>query len=132
LSEEDMAALYRAADIYCQPSYGESFGLAALEACACGRPVVATAWGGVLSFLDGSNAWLVDYELVDASRYAYDWKGPGAVRMAKPRVESLAEALRCAYEDASARSAKGEAAAAKAVAFPWSGTAEAVLARLGR
>ncbi len=36
---------YRAADLVCVPSYSESFGLVALEAQACGTPVVATAVG---------------------------------------------------------------------------------------
>ena len=34
-------------DVYCLPSYGEPFGMSALEAMACGRPVVATAAGGL-------------------------------------------------------------------------------------
>jgi glycosyltransferase involved in cell wall biosynthesis len=37
----------RACDIYCLPSYGEPFGMTALEAMACARPVVATDAGGL-------------------------------------------------------------------------------------
>jgi L-malate glycosyltransferase len=33
--------------VYCLPSYGEPYGMTALEAMACGRPVVATAAGGL-------------------------------------------------------------------------------------
>jgi L-malate glycosyltransferase len=40
-------ALMQACDVYCLPSYGEPFGMSALEAMACGRPVVATAAGGL-------------------------------------------------------------------------------------
>lgn len=39
--------IMRACDVYCLPSYGEPFGMAALEAMACGRPVVATEAGGL-------------------------------------------------------------------------------------
>lgn len=44
---EELAALYRAADVVLMPSHSESFGLVALEAQACGTPVVATAVGGL-------------------------------------------------------------------------------------
>lgn len=52
---------YRAADVLVSCSYSESFGLAALEAHACGTPVVATAVGG-LSYIvrDGSSGFLVE------------------------------------------------------------------------
>jgi glycosyltransferase involved in cell wall biosynthesis len=40
-------ALMQSCDVYCLPSYGEPFGMTALEAMACGRPVVATAAGGL-------------------------------------------------------------------------------------
>ncbi len=42
-----LAAWYRAATVAVVPSYSESFGLVALEAQACGTPVVAAAVGGL-------------------------------------------------------------------------------------
>ena len=52
---------YRAADLVCVPSYSESFGLVALEAQACGTPVVATAVGGLRTAVaDGISGVLVD------------------------------------------------------------------------
>lgn len=44
---EMLACWYRAADITVVPSYSESFGLVAVEAQACGTPVVAAAVGGL-------------------------------------------------------------------------------------
>ncbi|HUG84230.1 MAG TPA: glycosyltransferase [Euzebya sp.] len=55
-AHEELAALYTAADVVLMPSHSESFGLVALEAQACGTPVVATDVGGlshVLGHLDG-------------------------------------------------------------------------------
>ena len=46
---DDLAELYRAADLVAVPSYNESFGLVALEAQACGTPVVAAAVGGLVT-----------------------------------------------------------------------------------
>jgi D-inositol-3-phosphate glycosyltransferase len=57
----DLAALYRAADLVAVPSYNESFGLVALEAQACGTPVVAAAVGGLVTAVrDGESGVLVD------------------------------------------------------------------------
>jgi N-acetyl-alpha-D-glucosaminyl L-malate synthase BshA len=44
---EDVAPLLQAADLFLLPSQTESFGLAALEAMACGAPVVASSAGGL-------------------------------------------------------------------------------------
>jgi D-inositol-3-phosphate glycosyltransferase len=43
----DLATVYRAADAVAVPSHNESFGLVALEAQACGTPVVAAEVGGL-------------------------------------------------------------------------------------
>jgi D-inositol-3-phosphate glycosyltransferase len=52
---------YRASDLVCVPSFSESFGLVALEAQACGTPVVATAIGGLRTAVsDGISGSLVD------------------------------------------------------------------------
>ena len=57
----DLPQWYRAADLVVVPSYSESFGLVALEAQACGTPVVATAVGGLRTAVaDGISGVLVD------------------------------------------------------------------------
>ncbi len=45
--QPDLADWYRAANLVVVPSYSESFGLVAMEAQACGTPVVAAAAGGL-------------------------------------------------------------------------------------
>jgi D-inositol-3-phosphate glycosyltransferase len=58
---KDLPQWYRAADLVVVPSYSESFGLVALEAQACGTPVVATAVGGLRTAVaDGISGVLVD------------------------------------------------------------------------
>src|SRR6185503_5106942 len=57
----ELAAVYRAADIVGVPSHNESFGLVALEAQACGTPVVAASVGGLRTAVrDGVSGVLVD------------------------------------------------------------------------
>jgi len=59
-SRDRLADLYRAASVVVVPSYNESFGLVAIEAQACGTPVVAAAVGGLrTSVCDGASGLLV-------------------------------------------------------------------------
>jgi D-inositol-3-phosphate glycosyltransferase len=61
VAHNELSDWYRASDLVCVPSYSESFGLVALEAQACGTPVVATAIGGLRTAVaDGISGSLVD------------------------------------------------------------------------
>jgi D-inositol-3-phosphate glycosyltransferase len=65
---ECLADLYRAADLVAVPSHNESFGLVAIEAQACGTPVVAAAVGGLVTAVrDGVSGALV------AGHDPFDW-----------------------------------------------------------
>lgn len=58
---ELLSTSYRAADVVIVPSRSESFGLVALEASACGIPVVASAVGGLTTLVDhGRTGYLVE------------------------------------------------------------------------
>jgi D-inositol-3-phosphate glycosyltransferase len=59
--QPELAEWYRAATVVAVPSYSESFGLVALEAQACGTPVVAAAVGGLRTAVcHGESGILVD------------------------------------------------------------------------
>jgi D-inositol-3-phosphate glycosyltransferase len=58
---ELLSTYYRAADVCLVPSRSESFGLVALEAAACGTPVIASDVGGLRTLVDhGRTGFLVD------------------------------------------------------------------------
>ena len=60
---EELVDAYRAADVFLFPSTTETFGLVALEAMACGVPVIAANTGGVLDIIrDGENGLLFNPE----------------------------------------------------------------------
>lgn len=106
-----LAQWYRTADIVAVPSYSESFGLVALEAQACGTPILATNVGGLSRAVrDGSTGLLVQGH--------------------RPAV--WADALEKMYDDDSARRSMGEAAAVHARNFGWTRTSELTLASYER
>ena len=67
LDHELLPMYYRAADICVVPSYYESFGLVALEAMACGTPVVASRVAGLETIVrDNRSGYLVPWHCPDA------------------------------------------------------------------
>jgi glycosyltransferase involved in cell wall biosynthesis len=71
LAEKQKPALYRGADAFFFPSFYEGFGLPALEAMACGTPVVTSFTGSMPEVVSG-NALMIDpYNLSDLEQ-AFD------------------------------------------------------------
>ena len=103
---------YVAADLVAVPSHNESFGLVALEAQACGTPVVAARVGGLSTTIrDGVSGLLVDGHRAD------DWAQ--AIRSALSRRTALAEgAVRHASGYSWGRTAQGLLAAYRDVLAP--------------
>ena len=110
-----LSTWYRAADVVVVPSRSESFGLVALEAAACGVPVVAANVGGLRTLVEhGRTGYLVDTRrpsdyaaaveriLADpalADRFAAD----AAEAAGRYRWSGTAARLRRLYADLSAR-----------------------------
>lgn len=108
-TREQLADVYRAADLLAVPSYSESFGLVAVEAQACGTPVVAAAVGGLpVAVADGRSGTLV------AGHDPDQW-----ARAIAGLLDSDADALR-------------QAAIAHAAGFSWDHTVAGLLDSYGR
>jgi D-inositol-3-phosphate glycosyltransferase len=105
---EILSSYYRAADACVVPSHSESFGLVALEAAACGVPVVASAVGGLTT--------LIDHE---QTGYLVEGRDP----------DDFAQPLAALLSDAGLASRLGVAAAERARAYTWAAAAEALWAR---
>jgi len=111
-----LSTWYRAADVVVVPSRSESFGLVALEAAACGTPVVAAAVGGLTTLVDdGRTGFLVDD--ADPATYAariaailadpvlaFDLRQASAEKAAGYTWSTTAGRLRRLYADLGARS----------------------------
>ncbi|RZQ64463.1 D-inositol-3-phosphate glycosyltransferase [Amycolatopsis suaedae] len=81
-----LAEVFRAADVVAVPSYSESFGLVALEAQACGTPVVAAEVGGLpVAVAHGTTGLLVPTHRAD------DWAAALGSLVTRPaRLAELA------------------------------------------
>ncbi|MDR6413651.1 D-inositol-3-phosphate glycosyltransferase [Pseudarthrobacter sulfonivorans] len=102
----ELASWFRAADVVVMPSYSESFGLVAIEAQACGTPVVGTRVGGLSrAICHGRTGLLVE------GHHAKDW----------------ADALEALYDDPGTRADMGRAAAIRAENLGWNRTAAITL-----
>ncbi|MFG2824323.1 D-inositol-3-phosphate glycosyltransferase [Kitasatospora sp. NPDC048365] len=102
VGQAQLAEWYRAASALVMPSHSESFGLVALEAQACGTPVVAASVGGLpVAVGDGRTGTLVN---------GHD-------------PEAWAHALEPYATDPALVTRLGQAAAHHATAFGWSASA---------
>ena len=118
LSREEIRQLYSHAAAFVCPSVYEPFGITNLEAMACGRPVVATAVGGIVEVVvDGETGMLVPVEFrpdepmtpADPDQFAAD----------------LARAINKLLADPMRASAMGAAGRQRAVErFSWSAIAD--------
>ena len=106
VKQTELPRYYSAADVFVMPSYYESFGLAALEAMACGTPLIASRVGGPRSFIDEGETGLL-----------VSWQAPG------PYAERLERLL----DDAGLRRRIGAAARDKARTMGWDTVVRAIL-----
>src|SRR5664280_164572 len=98
-----VALLLGSADVVLAPGPVETFGLAALEALACGTPVVASSTSAVAELVGG---------------------GAGRTALPEPAALAAAVASLLAVPEAQRR----QAARARAELFPWSRTTDTMLA----
>ena len=98
VSQSELPTYYNAADVFVLPSYYESFGLVALEAMACGVPVIASRVGGPRTFVrNGVTGYLIPWQCPEPYTQHMD------VLMSNPNL----------------RASMGEAARAKTAGMVW-------------
>ncbi len=90
VDQSALPAYYSAADLLVLPSAYESFGLVALEALACGTPVLAARVGAMAELLDRpDNGWLLDEASPRALSHAME-----EILFSEGRARTNTEALR--------------------------------------
>lgn len=108
---DQMPDYYRAADAACFPAlWDEPAGITAIEAMACGCPVIATESGGMTEYLQGSGAILLPRDEIWDFGFT---PIPGARSLAK----GLADAILALKQDPARRQAMRRAGIERAAAF---------------
>jgi D-inositol-3-phosphate glycosyltransferase len=97
LPQEELAARLRAADVVLVPSRSETFGLIALEAQACGTPVVAARVPGLEVVVAGGGTLVDGHDPVDHARAVLDLLADPD-RRAAVRAAGLADAAASSWE----------------------------------
>jgi glycosyltransferase involved in cell wall biosynthesis len=121
----EMASLYRAADVLVAPYRGEGFCLPALEAMACGVPVIHTSTGPTREFVPESAGWALSASQValpDEDVSLPELAGDGHVQQVDHAA--LVAALRQAAADADGREARAGAATRAAGNYTWTAVAK--------
>jgi glycosyltransferase involved in cell wall biosynthesis len=131
LPAAELPALYRAADVVVLPYRAEGFCLPALEAMACGVPVIHTAAGPTGEFCPPDAGWALSSRRAEfeARTYAGPTAGPACALEVDPDV--LAATLRAAAgAGADARAERGAHARRAAERMSWAAAAEVADRRL--
>ena len=128
---DELPALYRAGDVLVQPYRGEGFCLPALEALACGLPLIVTAGGPTDEFTSAACAWHIPARRVPlpANALPDDFTLVDGGFLLEPDVDALVAALREAADPA-LRAAKAAAARAHAQPLGWEAVGAIAAARL--
>ena len=111
----DLLSLYASCDAFISLHRSEGLGLLPLEAMRLGKPVVATAWSGNMSYMNYCNACLVEFSFVpvEENAHAYSYKSLGIYsRWAQPNIKHAAAWLRKLAEEPLFRLKVGARAAA--------------------
>ncbi len=102
LPYSDVLSLYQCCDALVSLHRAEGLGLAPLECMGLGKPVIATAWSGNLSYMTYSNSCLVRFELVPVSgsvkNYTSEFLGEQAY-WAEPDIDEAARWMRLLFND---------------------------------
>ena len=132
LSLHQMAGVYTACDCLVAPYRGEGFCLPALEAMACGLPVIVTEGGATDDFVDETVGWrvLAKRRALPGGKIG-DWPCAGLPWMFEMAVEDLAWQLRAVYANREEAARRGSAGALRArEGWTWEQAAQKAVARL--
>jgi glycosyltransferase involved in cell wall biosynthesis len=136
LSQQQMANLFHACDVYVSLHRSEGFGLGMAEAMAIGKPVIGTGYSGNIDFMNGADSCLVGYRLRPINNNDYE-DAPGMSSVytegtlwAEPDLDQAAQWMQILASDEPLRNRIGASAKAAMASFSEEVVSRIAVARL--
>ena len=115
-------SLYRSVDCLVLPVRASEAGTTAVEALACGTPVIATGWGTNARLVDGKSLFGIDCRQVPSPEEGLSW--------AEPEYDHLRELMRAVFNSGGARKEALLASSRIRAELSWDGIASKMVERL--
>lgn len=131
LNRKEILGLHATGDCFALAHRSEGWGLSQFDACAMGKAVIGTRYGGNLEFMDDDTSFLIDYDLTPVK--GMDWIPwyNEAMSWADPDIAECRKIMRYVYNNKSKGLEKGAMAKRNlARRFTWDTIGGIIKARL--
>lgn len=141
-TDEELASLYNACDVFVLATRGEGFSLPIVEAAACGLPVISTRCTAQATYLDDTNSFLLDpegYEKANprdgrqssVGRWCVYYENQFFPVFGGQSVRKLGSMMRQTFEDRGEADSRAAALSEKVrTSMTWENTVDAIIDRL--
>lgn len=121
LTSDQLAKMYRNADVFVAPTKAEGFGLNILESMSCGTPAIVTGYGGQMDFCNKDNSWIIDYDMIKATDHNIFYE---EAFWGYPSINHLRKLMRESYENKDLLGQKSKNSILTAKQFTWDNAVE--------
>ncbi len=123
LPYDKMIDLYNKCTVFVSPTRAESYNLPAIEAMACGLPVITTDFGGQNDYCNNENGWIIGGKLEEVKHEIFYEE----CKWLTPSIPELRKAMREAFENKELVKKKGLKALETARKNSWDITAKKII-----
>ena len=117
---KDLKDFYNKGDVFVTTSQAEAFNLPCIEAMACGKPVIATEFGGQSDYVNDENGWILKEGNMKEVFWDVQYEG---ISWKVPSIPEIRKVLREVYNDKIHVVIKGVKSLRTAKEYTWTNSA---------